>query len=87
MPHGYSWEDHIMLENTVKVLEDKEGKKEVILERNPLKVFNLAKSLCLLSGEKRNLQTYETSLSERGGYPASRMPAKPTEALSDADSR
>lgn len=71
-----------MLENTVKVLEDKEGKKEVILERTPLKVC-----LCLLSGEKRNLQTYETSLSERGGYPASRMPAKPTEALSDADSR
>lgn len=56
MPHGYSWDDHIMLENTVQVLEDKEGKKEIILERNPLKVFNLAKSLCLLSGEKRNLQ-------------------------------
>lgn len=56
MPHGYSWDDRIMLENTVQVLEDKEGKKEIILERNPLKVFNLAKSLCLLSGEKRNLQ-------------------------------
>lgn len=53
MPHGYSWDDHIMLENTVQVLE---GKKEIILERNPVKVFNLAKSLCLLSGEKRNLQ-------------------------------
>lgn len=56
MPHGYSWDDHIMLENTVQVLEDKEGKKEIILERNPVKGFNLAKSLCLLSGEKRNLQ-------------------------------
>lgn len=75
------------VENTVKVLEDKEDKKEVILERNPLEVFNMAKSLCLQSGEKGNLQTYETSLSERGGYPASQMPAKPTEAPSDADSR
>ncbi|XP_038168553.1 zinc finger protein 564-like isoform X1 [Arvicola amphibius] len=42
---GYRWEDHTVLRNTVKVLKNMEGMKEVILGRNLLYILNLLKPL------------------------------------------